>query len=102
MSLIRLKINAFRNIDSAQLLPGTGLNLIYGQNGSGKTSILEAIYFLGMGRSFRSHLSARVINIDAEQLTVFAVLEQAGRETKVGFRRSRNGDTEVRINGDKV
>ncbi|MGI2261325.1 DNA replication/repair protein RecF [Shewanella sp. GXUN23E] len=102
MSLIRLKIDAFRNIDSAQLLPGTGLNLIYGQNGSGKTSILEAIYFLGMGRSFRSHLSQRVINTDAEQLTVFAAIAQPHGEGKVGFRRSRNGDTEVRINGDKV
>ncbi|MCL2916304.1 DNA replication/repair protein RecF [Shewanella corallii] len=102
MSLIRLKIDTFRNIDSAQLLPGDGLNLIYGLNGSGKTSILEAIYFLGMGRSFRSHLSQRVINTDADQLTVFAVMQHARGEDKVGFRRSRNGDTEVRINGDKV
>ncbi len=102
MSLIRLKIDTFRNIDSAQLLPGDGLNLIYGLNGSGKTSILEAIYFLGMGRSFRSHLSQRVINTDAAQLTVFAVMQHARGEDKVGFRRSRNGDTEVRINGDKV
>ncbi|MCF1438792.1 MAG: DNA replication/repair protein RecF [Shewanella sp.] len=102
MSLISLKINAFRNIYSAQLLPGTGLNLIYGQNGSGKTSILEAIYFLGMGRSFRSHLSQRVINTDAKQLTVFAAITLTHGEGKVGFRRSRDGDTEVRINGDMV
>ena len=53
MSLSRLHIDSFRNIASAQLQLGDGLNLIYGQNGSGKTSILEAIYFLGMGRSFR-------------------------------------------------
>ena len=56
MSLTRLNIEAFRNIQSAQLIPAPGINVIYGQNGSGKTSILEAIYFLGMGRSFRSHL----------------------------------------------
>ena len=63
MSLSRLTISSFRNILSANLNAGSGLNLIYGQNGSGKTSILEAIFFLGMGRSFRSHLSQRVINV---------------------------------------
>lgn len=102
MSLNRLTIEAFRNIDSAQLLPGTGLNLIYGQNGSGKTSILEAIYFLGMGRSFRSHLSQRVIQTDAGMLTVFAALSQDNGDGKIGFRRYRNGDTEVKIDGCKV
>ena len=71
MSLTRLNIEAFRNIQSAQLIPSPGINVIYGQNGSGKTSILEAIYFLGMGRSFRSHLSQRVINHDDDKLTLF-------------------------------
>ena len=102
MSLTRLSIEAFRNIVSAQLLPGTGLNLIYGQNGSGKTSILEAIYFLGMGRSFRSHLSQRVINIDDDKLTLFATLNTARGESKVGLRRFRSGETEVKIDGEKV
>ncbi len=86
MSLTRLNIQAFRNIDSAQLLPGT-LNLIYGQNGSGKTSVLEAIYFLGMGRSFRSHLSQRVINNQQDQLTLFANLSLPSGDSKLGLRR---------------
>ncbi|MBT1446236.1 DNA replication/repair protein RecF [Shewanella sp. JM162201] len=102
MSLSRLSIDAFRNIDSAQLAPGAGLNLIYGHNGSGKTSILEAIYFLGMGRSFRSHLSQRVIQNDADALTLFALAAGQNGESRIGLRRHRNGDTEVKIDGDKV
>ena len=102
MSLTRLSIESFRNISSAQFIPGDGLNLIYGLNGSGKTSILEAIYFLGMGRSFRSHLSQRVIQLESEKLTLFAALKAKDTDGKVGFRRYRNGITEVKINGEKV
>ena len=80
MSLSRINIGSFRNITSASLQPCDGLNLIYGQNGSGKTSILEAIYFLGMGRSFRSHLSQRVINNEDDKLTLFAHLIDADRD----------------------
>ncbi len=102
MSLTRLHIDSFRNITTAQLQLGDGLNLIYGHNGSGKTSILEAIYFLGMGRSFRSHLSQRVIQNQQGQLTLFANLELQQQQAKIGLRRFRSGETEVKINGDKV
>ncbi|MCL1143849.1 DNA replication/repair protein RecF [Shewanella gaetbuli] len=102
MSLSRLSITSFRNILTADLNAGSGLNLIYGKNGSGKTSILEAIFFLGMGRSFRSHLSQRVINTDADNLVLFAQLEEDDEQTKIGLRRHRNGDIEVKINGEKV
>lgn len=102
MSLTRLHIDTFRNISSAQLVLGEGVNLIYGQNGSGKTSLLEAIYFLGMGRSFRSHLSQRVIQYDEDQLTLFAELNGHRQQDKIGLRRLRNGEIQVKINGDNI
>ncbi|MBV7315586.1 DNA replication/repair protein RecF [Shewanella sp. NIFS-20-20] len=104
MSISRLTIESFRNLSSAQLSPGDGLNLIYGANGSGKTSVLEAIYFLGMGRSFRSHITQRVIQREADQLTLFAQLQQEhpAQGSKVGFRKHRNGDTDVKIDGSRV
>lgn len=102
MSLTRLHIETFRNIDTASLQLGSGINLIYGHNGSGKTSILEAVYFLGMGRSFRSHLSQRVIQNNQQKLTLFANLTSDSRDYKIGFRRLRSGESEVKINGDRV
>ena len=102
MSLVQLHISDFRNITSARMQLGSGLNLIYGHNGSGKTSILEAIYFLGMGRSFRSHLAQRVINNDADQLTLFGEIELERGNAKLGLRRLRSGEIEVRLDGDKL
>lgn len=61
MSLQKLIINQFRNIDSATITFDPKVNLIVGENGSGKSSLLEAIYLLGLGRSFRTHLTNRVI-----------------------------------------
>lgn len=49
MSLTRLLIKDFRNIENADLALSPGFNFLVGANGSGKTSVLEAIYTLGHG-----------------------------------------------------
>ena len=103
MIIQQLHVESFRNIHSAQLSLGNGLNLIYGQNGSGKTSLLEAIHFLGLGRSFRSHLSQRVIQEGEDKLQLFSrLLAGEDDEHKLGLRRFRNGDTEVRMDGERI
>jgi DNA replication and repair protein RecF len=54
MKLTQLTLKNFRNFQELNLSPDSNINLIVGANGQGKTSLLEAIYFLGMGRSFRA------------------------------------------------
>ena len=54
MRVVRLDLAGFRNLRPAQLDCAPGLNLLIGPNASGKTSVLEALYLLGRGRSFRS------------------------------------------------
>ena len=48
-----LEISHLRNINHTSIQLSEGINIFYGDNGSGKSSILEAIYILGRGRSFR-------------------------------------------------
>jgi len=55
MSLITLNIQQIRNVLDLSVEFSPKINLLYGANGSGKTSILEAIHLLGMGRSFRTN-----------------------------------------------
>ena len=66
MPLSRLIIQNFRNLQSVDLEPSPSFNFIVGANGSGKTSLLEAIFYLGHGRSFKSHVSQRVIHHEAD------------------------------------
>ncbi len=63
------------------------LNLITGANASGKTSLLEAVYLLGSGKSFRTSQPAHVIQHGASSLTVFGRVSQGGRTHNLGVER---------------
>jgi len=70
MSLAELTVTNLRCIEQAQLEVSTGLTLIWGGNGSGKTSLLEAIFMLGRGRSFRTRNTERLIRRGQDHLRV--------------------------------
>lgn len=100
MSLSRLIINNFRNLQAVDLDLSAGFNFLVGANGSGKTSLLEGIFFLGHGRSFKSHISNRIIHYDHDYFTLFGKIEEAKHEWSVGLQKSRQGDTTLKINGE--
>jgi DNA replication and repair protein RecF len=68
MPLAELALENLRCIERAELGLAPGTNLIRGPNASGKTSLLEGIYLLGRGRSFRTRNTERLIRHDAEAL----------------------------------
>jgi DNA replication and repair protein RecF len=70
MSLARLHVTNLRCIEQAELDLAPGPTLIWGSNGSGKTSVLEAIFLLGRGRSFRTRNNERLISYGKDQLRV--------------------------------
>ena len=74
MSIDTLNITHFRNITEASLTLHPSLNLFYGENGSGKTSLLEALYYLGYARSFRTHKKAALIQRQQQSFTLHALL----------------------------
>lgn len=103
MSISRLRVASLRNIDSAELELGE-LNIISGANGSGKTSLLEAIYLLGSGRSFRTTRLDALIRNGSEQCTVHANLRANANhhQPSLGISRNRDGEFEGRIHGRTV
>jgi len=70
MSLRELRIENLRSIEFAELELHARLNAISGPNGSGKTSILEAIHLLGRGRSFRTRITERLVRRGSQHLFV--------------------------------
>lgn len=72
MILTELKIHNIRTIENAHLVLNPRFNFISGANGSGKTSVLEALYLLSCGHSFRSREISPIITHQKADLTVFA------------------------------
>ena len=99
MSLSKLIIHNLRNIDYTKLSLHPQRNLITGCNGSGKTSLLDAIYLLGTGRSYRSAHHAPLINRASKGCSVYGAACFAGRKVSLGIERRRDGGKEIRING---
>ncbi|NKI35705.1 DNA replication/repair protein RecF [Wenzhouxiangella sp. XN79A] len=99
MSLTALRLHCFRNIADASIEPAPGINWLAGRNGSGKTSVLEAIHVLARGRSFRSGSIQSVIQDGATTLRVVARREQPDR--LLGVERGRR-EWRGRIDGKET
>lgn len=65
MRLLEVSVSNFRNISSINLKPAPGVNLFWGENAQGKTNLLEAIYYLVTGRSFRTRFDREVLPWDS-------------------------------------
>lgn len=76
MALVRFQTENFRNLSSAPVGFSPSFNLLYGENGSGKTSVLEGIGYLGLGRSFRVSRHQAVAKHGEQRFTVFGGLDQ--------------------------
>jgi DNA replication and repair protein RecF len=72
MTLLKLDIRSVRNIQQTTITPSPRINFIYGENASGKSAFLEAIFILGRAKSFRSASSKSVINFAHDHLIVTA------------------------------
>ena len=115
MALVKLQTEYFRNLQSSPVSFLPSINLLYGENGSGKTSILESIGYLGLGRSFRVNRHQAVVSHGEQKLTVFGGLDRGHEDHDApeevdGTIRHRLGisrnvsekETRLRLDGEPV
>ncbi|XKM14625.1 DNA replication/repair protein RecF [Orbaceae bacterium ac157xtp] len=102
MTIAQLKIHDFRNISFADIKPSPAFNFIVGNNGSGKTSLLEAIYMIGHGRAFRHQLSSRIIQHGKNELVLFSKVTSINEHIhNIGLSKSKNGQNKIKIDNDE-
>ncbi|WP_148860974.1 DNA replication/repair protein RecF [Marinobacter fonticola] len=108
MALLRLQTQHFRNLAPTDLTFSPSVNLIYGENGSGKSSLLEAIGYLGLGRSFRVNRHEAVVCHGTQRLTVFGEIgnddgAHKGSGHRIGLSRDLSlGETRLKVDGERV
>lgn len=71
MRVVRLDLHNLRRFEHAQLRPAPGINLITGDNGAGKSSVLEALHLMAYGRSFRGRVRDGLVRSGQPALEVF-------------------------------
>ncbi len=94
-ALTELNIHNLRNIESIRLNLHPQYNLFHGANGSGKTSLLEAIYLLSSGHSFRTREISPLVRDGASSLTVFA---RTSSDESISIQKSVSCPTQVKLN----
>lgn len=99
MGLSSLEIKNFRNLLSVHIEPDTGLNLIIGENAAGKTSLLETIFYLSYGRSFRQSQIKHLISYEKDLFRIICNLND--NSTRIGLERNLKDQT-IRINRQNV
>lgn len=93
--LSQLRIHSLRNLTNSSLEPSQGINILTGDNGSGKTSVLEAIHMLAIGKSFRARSLKSVIQFGQSQLQVIA---KTSKNVPVGLQFSLDNGLSIRLN----
>jgi DNA replication and repair protein RecF len=95
----RVRITALRCIAEAELELDARRNYVFGPNGAGKTSLLEAMFVLGRGRSFRTRQIRRLVQRGQEGFAVFGTVGAEGRTRRLGVSYA-GGHLEKRLDGE--
>jgi DNA replication and repair protein RecF len=102
----KLKIHDFRIIKNKEFVFTNRVNIFYGNNGTGKTSILEAIYFISSGKSFRKSNFKNLINFDSESLTVYIECLNTNKlnqeKQTIAINKNKSGLWKAKHNNSKI
>lgn len=90
MIIESLKLHDFRNYEELALSPHPGINILFGQNGSGKTNLLEAVHYCALGRSHRTSIDREVVRKGAVMSACGVQVRKSGLKVDVAVKLTPN------------
>ena len=76
MYIKKIELNHFRNYTRQEIELSNGINIFYGDNGEGKTNIIESIFLCSIGKSFRTNKEKELIQFGEESSSVLIEYEK--------------------------
>ena len=99
MRVEKIALNGFRNYDWETVEFDPGTNVICGQNAQGKTNLLEAVYMLSMGRSFRTRFDRELVGFDFSEGEILAEVFSHERDQTVNIKFRPGQAKKILVNG---
>lgn len=101
MYLKKIELKNFRNYEEEEITFNNKINIISGKNAQGKTNLLESLYIMSLGKSFRTNKDIEMIGFGKDYCRVKSTSVKEGRELEIEINISREGKS-VKINGRKA
>lgn len=102
MAISKLSLFSFRNHEKKEITFSKGITVIWGENGSGKTSLLEAIYILSLGKSFKTHKQSSVIKKGHTSYILKGDFSYGEITNSVAIQTNLNNTKTIKVNGKTI
>lgn len=102
MPIDQIKLTSFRNHGETEMKFGPGINVIWGENGSGKTSVLEAVHILSIGKSFKTGRINETLKHNSEVSRIEAGFTKNKKTETISFSQSSDKRRQLKINNSVV
>lgn len=99
MKIKQIHLKNYRNYETCHVEFSDFLNLIIGDNGQGKTNLLESIYVCGFGKSFRTSKDTEWMKLNAQSTAISIEYEKRGHISTIEIRQLSSRKKEIKING---
>lgn len=98
----KISLEYFRNVKSTELHFSDGVNILIGDNGEGKTNLIEAVSFASVGKSFRGADDSEMINFEASEAFVSVDFKDSIRRQNIVIRMNKEKPRQVEVNKVKI